>query len=75
MTLRQELHRIVDELPEEELNELRRFLEDLASGAQPDEPLSSELLAAVNEGLDDVQAGRTVAWDQVKREHGLGVIA
>ena len=47
MTVREELHRIVDALPEEELAEVR-----------------------IQEGLEDIKAGRTVSWEQVKRENG-----
>ncbi len=35
------------------------------------EPLSAESLAAIEEGLEDIQAGRTVSREQIKRESGL----
>lgn len=35
------------------------------------EPLDKEELAAVRRGLADIQAGRTVSWEELKREHGL----
>ena len=35
------------------------------------EPLSQAELAAVERSLADIQAGRTVKWEDVKREHGL----
>ena len=70
MTAREELHRLVDGLPEQQLSDVRLFIEDLRS--EPDgQPLSAETLAAIEEGLEDIQAGRTVSWDQVRRESGL----
>ena len=71
MTIREELHRIVDELPEEELLELRQIVDDLKTGTEAEETVSAESLAAIQEGLEDIQAGRTVSWEQVKNENGL----
>ena len=66
MTVRDELHRIVDELPDAELMELRQLVDDLKAGTE-----SAESLAAIQEGLDDIKAGRTVSWEAVKSENGL----
>ena len=71
MTIREELHRIVDELPEEELLELRQIVDDLKTGTEAEGTVSAESLAAIQEGLEDIQAGRTVSWEQVKNENGL----
>ncbi len=71
MTVRDELHRIVDELPEEKLADVRQFVDDLKAGCEGEEPLSAETLVAIQEGLEDIKAGRTVSWEQVKRENGL----
>ena len=71
MTVREELHRIVDELPEEELLELRQIVDDLKTGNEAEETVSAESLAAIQEGLADIKAGRTVSWEQVKNENGL----
>ena len=72
MTVRDELHMIVDELPEEQLLELRWILKDLKTGtAEAEETVSSESLAAILEGLEDFKAGRTVNWEQIKRENGV----
>ena len=71
MTVREELHRIVDELPEEELLELRQIVDDLKTGTEGEETVSAESLAAIQEGLADIKAGRTVSWEQVKNENGL----
>lgn len=71
MTVRDELHSIVDELPEEKLLELRQFVNDLKAGTESDETVDAESLAAILEGLEDIKAGRTVSWEQVKSENGL----
>jgi len=71
MTVREELHRIVDELPEKKLADVRQFINDLKAGGEGEESLRAETLAAIQEGLEDIRAGRTVSWEQVKRENGL----
>ncbi len=71
MTVREELHRIVDELPEEELLDLRQIVDDVKTGTEADETVSAESLAAIQEGLEDIKAGRTVSWERVKNENGL----
>jgi len=71
MTIREELHRLVDELSEQELAEVRRFVDDLRAGTEGEEPFNRETLAAIQEGLEDIKAGRTVSWEQVKRENRL----
>ena len=71
MTVREELHRIVDELPEEKLADVRQFIDDLKPGSEGEESLSAETLDAIQEGLDDIKAGRTASWEQVRRENGL----
>jgi predicted transcriptional regulator len=71
MTVRDELHRIVDELPEEKLADVRRFIDDLKAGSEGEESVSTETLAAIQEGLEDIKAGRTVSWEQVKRENSF----
>jgi len=71
MTVREELHRIADELPEEELLELRQIVDDLKTGTEAEETVSGESLAAIQEGLEDIKAGRTVSWEQVKNENGV----
>ena len=70
MTVREELHHLVDDLPERQLQEVRQFVEDLKTELE-EEPLSSETEAAIQEGLADIKAGRTVPWEQIKRESGL----
>ncbi len=69
MTVRDELHMIVDELPEEDLLELRQFVDDLKADTEEEETVTAESLAAILEGLEDIKAGRTVSWEQVKLEN------
>ena len=58
MTVKEELHRLVDELPESHSEELRRFLEDLRQTEIDDEPLTEDDLAAIERGEEDVRLGR-----------------
>jgi excisionase family DNA binding protein len=50
-----------------------RALDDYLMGREDydAEPLNPEELDAVARALADIQAGRTVSWGQMKREHGL----
>ncbi len=75
MENRKELHALVDELPEAELPEAKRFLESLRDplravlDAAPidDEPTTDEDLAAIQEGLAEKARGEVVPHDEVKR--------
>ena len=42
MTVRDELHTIMDELPEEELLELRQFVNDLKAGTEAEATVTAE---------------------------------
>jgi predicted transcriptional regulator len=69
MSPREEVHRLVDAMPEEALQGL---LESLKAGdGTDDEPLSSDDVAAIRRGLDDIQAGRVVARTEVRRQYSL----
>lgn len=70
MTVKEEIHRLVDELPE---GQAQRVLEDLryASAEVDDEPLTAEDLASIDRGMEDVRAGRVKSLDQYERERGL----
>lgn len=66
-----DLHRLVDELPESEEHAAKRFLEYLRDRTiQPDieefdeEPLSEDEQAALSRGLQDIQAGRVVSFEE-----------
>jgi predicted transcriptional regulator len=81
-SIKQDLHALVDTLPESEVETARRVLTGLhAIGSAPsytldnatedDEPETEEERAAVAEALADVAAGRVYTHEQVKRELGL----
>ena len=82
MTIKEELHRLVDELPESESHAAKRYLEYLCNMGDPvlramleapedDEPETEEERAAVAEAYEDLAAGRIVPLEEVKREFGL----
>ena len=82
MTIKEELHRLVDELPENESHAAKRFLEYLRNMGDPvlramleapedDEPETEEERAAVAEAQEDFKAGRVVSHQELKREFGL----
>ena len=68
MTVRESVHQIVDALPDGRLADV---LDCLAELDDPDEPLSPETRAAIQEGLDDIRDGRTIGLDEYRRTRGL----
>ena len=80
---REELRRLVDELPENELKAARRYLEfirdvgkDPVSWALENAPLDDELVTdeereRAARADEDFSAGRTTSMDELKREMGL----
>ena len=84
MTIKEELYRLVDELPESELHTAKRFLEYLRNMGDPvlramleapedDEPETEEERVAIVEAQEDFKAGRVVSHEELKREFGLGL--
>jgi hypothetical protein len=81
MTTREQLHRIVDELPEEELEAALKAIEArsddpmirrLDDAPPEDEEISAEEDAAVQEARDELAAGAPlVSQDEIKREFGI----
>jgi predicted transcriptional regulator len=64
--VREDLHRLVDRLPETEEQAARRFLEFLVERADYDEePLNPEEEAALEEGLRDYRSGKVHSLDEV----------
>ena len=57
ITVRDELHKLVEELPEEKLVDVRQFIDDLKTGTEAEETVSAESLAAIQEGLEGHQGG------------------
>jgi len=72
MTTREALHHLVDELPEEQAELARVWLEDLREAADENGPqLDAETLASIDRGLADVAAGRVKPLEEYERERGL----
>lgn len=83
MTVKEELHRLVDKLPESELPTARRFLRylndmatdpllrTLANAPIDDEPETPEEAAAVERAKEDMAAGRVTPLEEARRRLGL----
>jgi predicted transcriptional regulator len=70
--VREELHRLADELPEDaarEVLEYARFVQALENAPEDDEPETPEEAAAVAEAMEDLRAGRVVPWEQVRARY------
>jgi hypothetical protein len=71
MTTREALHQLVDELPDDQAELARIWLEDLRGASDEDgPPLTPETLASLERGIADVTAGRVKSFDKYKRERG-----
>jgi predicted transcriptional regulator len=68
MSIREQIHSLVDKLSEEDLRNVRAFIEELS--AAPD-TVSRDTLSAIEEGLRDMQAGRTISLEDLERKYGL----
>ena len=75
---RRNLHRLVDQLPDDQVEPAIRLLRGLEAGADPllrlvraapldDEELSADDLVALDEARADVAAGRVLSHEQVVR--------
>lgn len=82
MVTKEELHRLVEELPQGEMGAARRYLEYLRNMGDPflralmEAPLDDELetedeRAAVAEARAELAAGLLVSHDEVRREFSL----
>ena len=72
MTAREALHHLVDELPEEQTEIARLWLEDLRHAADAEgPPLDADALASLDRGMADVAAGRVKPLADYERERGL----
>lgn len=79
---RDELHRLVDALPEGETHAAKRYLEYLAERGDPflrailnapvdEEPLSEKERAVLEEGLRALKEGETVTDEELRAELGI----
>ena len=72
MTTREELHRLVDELADDQTGLAHAWLQDLRDAADEDgPPLDAEALASLDRGLADFSAGRVKSLAEYERERGL----
>jgi hypothetical protein len=76
MTTKEALHRLVDELPEEQAERLLRAIADPVLQARAlapidDEPETPEETAAVAEGIADLERGDVFTTEQLRRELGI----
>jgi len=77
-TTRERLHALLDELPDERLDEAEAAIAELAAPFRPlaeapedDEPLTDEDLAAIERGREAYRRGETIPHDVAMREIGL----
>ncbi len=68
MTARENVHQLVDALPESRLADALDYLADLQDA---DVPVSPETQAAIEEGIEDIRNGRTVTLQEYRRTRGL----
>ena len=68
MNVRENVHQLVDELSEDRLADALDYLADLNDTG---ETLSADAKAAVEEGLTDIENGRTISLKEYRRTRGL----
>jgi predicted transcriptional regulator len=67
MTVRENVHQLVDTLPDERLADVLDYLADL----NDTDEVGAETKAAVEEGLEDIRAGRTITIEEYRRTRDL----
>ena len=68
MTVRENIHDLIDALPEERLADVRDYIADLQD---EEATLSPDTVVAIEEGLDDIRNGRTISLADYRRIRGL----
>ncbi len=68
MTVRENVHQLIDALPEECLADVRDYIAGLQDA---DNTISPETTAAIEEGLDDIRNGRTISLAEYRLTRGL----
>lgn len=80
LNIKDELKKLIDEIPDEELRVARRFLQFLRQQSRgplraaldgapwDDEPLTPEDVGALDEAVADVEAGRIIPHEDVRRK-------
>jgi len=67
MTVRENVHQLIDTLPEDRLADVFDYLANLSDT----DDISAETEAAIEEGLGDIRAGRTITIEEYRRTRGL----
>lgn len=67
MTVKEQLHRLIDALPDQHARELLEDLRDAADGDGP--PCDAETLSSLDRGLEDIARGWVVSLEEFEREH------
>ena len=67
MTVRENVHQLVDTLPEDRLADVLDYLAELSDTDE----ISAETKSAIQEGLDDIRNGRGITLEEYRRTRGL----
>lgn len=67
MTVRENVHQLIDTLPEERVADVFDYLANLSDT----DDISAETEAAIEEGFEDIRAGRTITIEEFRRTRGL----
>jgi hypothetical protein len=67
MTARENVHQLVDALPEDRLADAQDYLAELNESGG----LSVDAQTALEEGLEDIRKGHTISLDEYRRTRGL----
>ena len=67
MTVRENVHQLVDTLPEDRLSDVLDYLAEL----NDTDEVNAGTQAAIQEGLDDIRGGRTITLEEYRRTRGL----
>ena len=76
---------MIDDLPENKINQVKQYLkkllekksideqwaEVLANPVYDDEPLTEEDMVAIEEALQDISEGRVESWEEFKRNNKI----
>lgn len=71
MTARDDLHHLVDELPEARLDQARDLLQELRESEEEEEVLTPEELARIEAGREAIRRGDYITMKEYKRQRGL----
>jgi hypothetical protein len=67
VTVKEELHQLIDRLADEQARDLLEDLRDAADADGP--PLDDEPLASLDRGLADIASNRMISLEDFERKH------